>query len=109
MARDKVMAPAIRFAKEGFVLTQADADILAAATEAFAAEPNVAAIFLNGGKPWKAGERLVQKDLAATLGAIAAEGPDAFYKGPIADAVAAASAANGGILTKRDFVDYTVA
>jgi gamma-glutamyltranspeptidase/glutathione hydrolase len=108
MPREKVMAPAIRLAKEGFVLNQADADILAAATEAFAAEPNVASIFLNGGKPRRAGERLVQKELAATLGAIATEGPDAFYKGPIAEAVVAASVANGGILTMQDFADYTV-
>ena len=48
--------------------------------------------------------------MAATrmLRAIATDGPDAFYKGRIADAVVAASAANGGILTKRDFADYTV-
>jgi gamma-glutamyltranspeptidase/glutathione hydrolase len=109
MTRDKVMAPAIRLAEEGFVLTEGDADILAGATKAFAAEPNVAAIFLNDGKQWRAGERLVQKNLAATLRSIAKDGPDAFYKGPIADAVVAASAANGGILTKQDFADFTVA
>ena len=108
LTREKVMAPAIRLAEEGFVLAQGDVDILASATKAFATEPNVAAIFLNGGKPWEAGERLIQKQLAATLKAIAKDGPDAFYKGPIADAVAAASAANGGILTKQDFADYTV-
>ena len=109
MKRETVMAPAIRLADEGFVLTQGDADILAGATKAFLAEPNVAAIFLNNGRPWQTGERLVQKDLAATLKAIARDGPDAFYKGPIAEAVAAASAANGGILTTRDFATYTVA
>ena len=109
MTRDKVMAPAIRLAEEGFVLTQGDVDILASATKAFATEPNVADIFLHDGKPWQAGDRLVQKDLATTLKAIAKYGPDAFYKGPIADAVVAASAANGGILTKQDFADYTVA
>jgi gamma-glutamyltranspeptidase / glutathione hydrolase len=109
MPRERVMAPAIRLAEQGFVLTQGDADILVGTTETFAAEPNVAAIFLNDGKPWQAGERLIQKDLAATLRAIAKDGPEAFYKGPIADAVVAASAANGGILTKQDFADYTVA
>jgi gamma-glutamyltranspeptidase/glutathione hydrolase len=102
ITRDKVMAPAIQLAEEGFVLTQGDADILAGATKPFAAEPNVAAIFLNGGTPWQAGERLVQKDLAVTLRAIAKDGPDAFYKGSIADAVVAASAANGCMLTKQD-------
>ena len=108
MSRDKVMAPAIRLAEEGFVLTQGDADILAGSAKSFAAQPNVAAIFLNGGQGWKAGERFIQKDLAKTLALIARDGPDAFYKGPIADAVVAASAANGGILSKQDFGNYTV-
>ena len=108
MSRDAVMAPAIKLAEDGFVLTRSDADTLARATEDFAAQPNVGAIFLNDGKPWQAGDLFVQKDLAATLKAIAKDGPDAFYKGAIADAVVAASAANGGILTKQDFADYTV-
>jgi gamma-glutamyltranspeptidase/glutathione hydrolase len=108
MKREQVMAPAIRLAEEGFVLAQGDADILAGSTKTFAGQPNVAAIFLNNGKPWQAGERLIQKDLAATLKAIATGGPDAFYRGPVAAAVAAASAANGGILTEKDFADYTV-
>ena len=75
------MAPAISLAEEGFVLTQGDADILAGGTKAFAAEPNVAAIFLNGGKPWQAGERLVQKNLAATLRAIARDGTGRLLQG----------------------------
>lgn len=108
MSRAAVMAPAIRLAEEGFVLSQGDADILATSTKHFVAQPNVAAIFLNAGKPWKAGEVLVQKNLAATLKLVAENGPDAFYKGPIADAVVAASAAHGGVLAKKDFEDYTV-
>ena len=108
MSRDKVMAPAIRLAEEGFVLTQGDADILAGSAKSFAAQPNVAAIFLNGGQGWKAGVRFIQKDLAKTLALVARDGPDAFYKGPIAGAVVAASAANGGILSKQDFENYTV-
>jgi gamma-glutamyltranspeptidase/glutathione hydrolase len=53
------------------------------------------------------GDRLVQRDLAATLELIAQQGPDALYKGPVAAAVEAASRANGGILTARDFAGYT--
>lgn len=108
MPRERVMAAAIDLAENGFVLNQGDVDILVRATESFAAQPNVAAIFFNGGRPWQVGERLVQKDLAATLKAIAKDGPDAFYKGAIADAVVAASATNGGILSKKDFEDYTI-
>jgi gamma-glutamyltranspeptidase/glutathione hydrolase len=108
MQRAELMAPAIRLAEEGFVLRQGDVDILATATEAFAKQPNVAAIFLHDGKPWQVGERLVQRDLAATLRRISEAGPDAFYKGPVAESVAAASGANGGILTKEDLAAYEV-
>ncbi len=108
MARSAVMAPAIKLAEEGFMLSQGDADILARGAKDFAEQANVAAIFLRDGKPLGAGELLVQKDLAATLRAIAETGPDAFYRGNIAAKVAAASVANGGVLTKADFESYTV-
>ena len=108
MPRAVVMAPAIKLADEGFILNQVDADILAASTKQFVDQPNVAAIFLNAGQPWKAGEVFVQKNLAATLKLIAGQGPDAYYKGPIADAIVAASSAKGGVLSKKDFENYTV-
>jgi gamma-glutamyltranspeptidase/glutathione hydrolase len=108
MSREQVMAPAIRLAEEGFVLARGDTDILKTGAKAFAAEPNVAAIFLKDGKPYQPGDRLVQKELAASLQAIAKDGPGAFYKGPLADAIVAASAAHGGILAKEDFAQYTV-
>lgn len=109
LPRGTVMAPAIRLAEEGFTLTQGDVDILNGSAKGFAGLPNVAEIFLNGSKPWAAGDKLIQKNLAATLKLISEQGPDAFYKGSIADRVVAASAANGGILSKRDFESYTVA
>jgi gamma-glutamyltranspeptidase/glutathione hydrolase len=109
LPRETVMAPAIRLAAEGFVLTDGDAAIFAVAAEALAGQPNVAAIFLRDGKPLKTGDRLVQADLAASLTAIAKDGPDAFYKGAIAEAVVAASDQNGGILSKQDFAGYTIA
>ncbi|MGH6827566.1 MAG: gamma-glutamyltransferase [Rhizomicrobium sp.] len=108
MTRAQVMAPAIKLAQDGYVLQPGDARIYAFASKAFAAQPNVAAIFLNHGQPWNAGERLVQTDLAATLKEIAAQGPEVFYKGDIARRVVAASKANGGLLTMKDFADYTV-
>ncbi len=74
LPRDKVMAPAIRLAEEGFILTQGDADILNGSSKAFAEQPNIAEIFGNGGKPWMAGDRLIQAKLAATLKRIAADG-----------------------------------
>ncbi len=86
------MAPAIRLAAEGFVLDQGDVDILSRSAESFAAEPNVAAVFLKDGKTFSAGDRLVQANLAATLKSIAKDGPDAFYRGSIADRIVAPAA-----------------
>ena len=103
----KAMAPAIALAKNGYVLNDADARILGLRAKTFAEEPNAAAIFLNHGRPFKAGERLTQKELAATLEAIAKGGTDAFYKGAIAKKIVAASEKNGGILTMKDFAEYT--
>jgi len=108
MKRPQVMAAAIKLADQGYVLQEGDVRIYGFGTERFAKEPNVAWIFLNNGQPWKVGERLVQKQLAATLKEISAKGPDVFYKGDIAERVVAASKANGGLLTMKDFADYTV-
>jgi gamma-glutamyltranspeptidase/glutathione hydrolase len=108
LPRSTLMAAAIRLAQDGFILTPGDVDVLNAGTAEFRAQPNVAAIFLRRGEPYKSGERLVQKDLAATLRAISEGGPQVFYQGPIADAVVAASRANGGLLEKQDFAAYTV-
>jgi gamma-glutamyltranspeptidase/glutathione hydrolase len=106
MSRQQVMAPAIALAEQGFVLADPDARILAGDAEDFAKQPNAAAIFLNKGKPYAAGDRFAQPQLAATLKQIAAGGPDAFYNGPIAQAIVSASQANGGILSLQDFKLY---
>ena len=108
MSRQDVMAPAIALAEQGFVLADPDAQILAGGSKAFARQANAASIFLKDGKPYAAGERLTQPALAASLRLIAANGPDAFYKGPIAAAIVAASEANGGILSLADFSGYRV-
>jgi gamma-glutamyltranspeptidase/glutathione hydrolase len=108
LPRPILMAPSIRLAEEGFVLTRGDVDELEVGTAEFRAQPNVAAIFLHQGAPFKPGERLVQHDLAATLRAVSADGAAVFYHGAIAEAVAAASRANGGLLTAQDFAAYAV-
>jgi gamma-glutamyltranspeptidase/glutathione hydrolase len=106
--RATLIAPAISFAKRGFALDKGDVALLSLATADFNGDAPTAAIFLDGGKPFKAGERLVQKDLAQTLRLISQGGADAFYQGPIADAIAASSAAGKGIITKADLQQYQV-
>jgi gamma-glutamyltranspeptidase/glutathione hydrolase len=107
-SRASLIAPAISFAKRGFVLSGGDAALLASAMGDFRDDAPSAAIFLNRGKAFKAGDRLVQKDLARTLRLIAQSGPDAFYRGPIGHAIAASSAANKGIITEADLRQYSV-
>jgi gamma-glutamyltranspeptidase/glutathione hydrolase len=108
MSRAKLMAPAIELARRGFILRQGDADILNLAAPVLRRDPEAARIFVRRDRPWRAGDRLVQKDLARTLSRISKEGPRGFYAGPTAAAVAKASKEQGGILTVEDLAHYTV-
>ena len=109
LGRGAVMMPALALARDGFTLGEADAAIVAARADRLAKDPEAARIFLRpDGSPYRAGDRLVQPDLAKTLALIAEKGSDAFYHGPVAAAVAAASKTEGGILTAEDFAAYTV-
>jgi gamma-glutamyltranspeptidase / glutathione hydrolase len=107
-SRGALIAPAIAFAEHGFTLDEGDIALLATATGDFREDPASAAIFLRKGAPYKAGERLVQKDLARSLRLIAQRGPDAFYRGSIAHAIAASSAAGKGLITAADLAQYKV-
>ncbi|MCE9657969.1 MAG: gamma-glutamyltransferase [Burkholderiales bacterium] len=106
MKRAELIAPAIRLAEQGFVLEQGDADMFASAAGSLRADPATAAIFLNQGRPWAAGERLVQRDLAATLRQVAEAGAAGFYAGPVAAAIVASSRAGKGLITQADLDQY---
>lgn len=109
LPREKVMAPAIRLAREGFVLTRGDTDIIDAGATLLRKDPEAARIYFRpDGSALQPGDRLVQKDLADTLEAIAKGGPDAFYKGETARKIETAMKAGGGIMTAQDLADYTV-
>ncbi|SUC34555.1 Gamma-glutamyltranspeptidase precursor [Providencia rustigianii] len=109
MDRQQAMKPAIKLARDGFILTRADTDVLDTTTERFKQDPEVARIFLKpDGSAYQPGDRLVQTDLANTLEKIANNGPVAFYEGEIPKIVEEASKKNGGILTAQDFAHYTI-
>jgi gamma-glutamyltranspeptidase/glutathione hydrolase len=109
LTRAQVLAPAIKLAREGYILNRADTDIIDTTVAWFKKDPEAARIFLRrDGTPLQPGDRLVQKDLANTLEAIAKRGPDAFYKGAIPAAVEKAAKAGGGIITAADFAAYHV-
>jgi gamma-glutamyltranspeptidase/glutathione hydrolase len=107
LPRATLIAPAIKLAEEGFIVSRGDVDVLAEGTKEFRDQANVAAVFLKNGEAFVPGDRLIQKDLAATLRAISDGGTDAFYHGAIPAAVSAASLAHGGLLTVEDFAAYT--
>src|SRR3989442_8538606 len=70
--------------------------------------PAARAIYTHSGRLYEIGEVMVQADLALTLERLAHGGLDLFYKGEVADAMAADFAANGGFITKEDLVSYQV-
>ena len=114
LAWKDVVTPAVTLASKGFKLSKSLANGLNSevlGTERgpgrMAAFPaSVAAYGKPGGGEWKEGDTIVLGDLGKTLTAIATDGPDAFYKGWIADRIAEDMAAHGGLITKDDLANY---
>lgn len=103
-----LIQPAIDLACHGFILSKSDANLLKSKSSYFISQPNVAAIFLKDGKLYQAGDRLVQKQLSQTLKLIAQQGSNAFYRGKIADEIVKASKRHGGLIQKKDLINYHV-
>jgi gamma-glutamyltranspeptidase/glutathione hydrolase len=105
----KIMAPAIALAQKGFLVSEDQAKGFANFKHPFQKFPATAKTFLHSdGSSYKEGERLIQKDLAATLKLIATKGEEAFYRGKIADLLVADMERNGGLITHQDLLDYRV-
>jgi gamma-glutamyltranspeptidase / glutathione hydrolase len=103
---ERVMAPAIKLAEEGFALAAEDARDLQE-DKPLSQFPESRRIFQRDGNFYKAGEVLKQPDLARTLKRIASN-PDDFYHGPLARELAAAMQKGGGLITAKDLGDYEV-
>ncbi len=97
---ERVLAPAIRLADEGFALTEASARTIGSAYASF--PPHARAIYGTDGRALRAGERLVQKDLARSLRLIGSQGATALYNGPLGEAVDRAMREAGGFLSIKD-------
>ncbi len=104
----EVMAPAIRLARDGFVVSPLLARTIASSRAKLLAEPEAAALLMPGGEPLRPGDRLVQRTLAATLEAIRDGGAAAFYTGGIAERLAADVRQQGGLITVGDMTRYPV-
>jgi gamma-glutamyltranspeptidase/glutathione hydrolase len=103
----QLLAPAIAFARDGIAVQTDVADLLPNEHSRLAHWPSSRKIFLKAdGAPLAAGDKLVQADLAATLEAIAQDGPQAFYQGATANKIAAAVEAAGGVMAAADLAQY---
>ena len=119
----ELVLPAVRLAREGFAISGELAEALNNQLRPATVEPrggtrrafhgrladfpeSVAAYQRPDGQPWKAGDRLVQPDLAATLERIADGGPDEFYRGKTAELIAAYMAGHDGFITREDLAGY---
>jgi gamma-glutamyltranspeptidase/glutathione hydrolase len=103
----RALAPAIRYARDGFAVSEIVAAQWEAVASRLAADPESARVLLPRGRAPKAGEIFRNPDLAATLEQIAAAGAAAVYGGPIGVAIARHVEARGGFLTSADFATHT--
>ena len=103
---DSVIAPAIRLAREGFVVDEYRSESIQSDSARLAMFPASAASFLPGGRAPAPGSKLVQPDLATTLEAIRREGASGFYQGRVADLIVAEMERGGGLISHEDLARY---
>ena len=101
----RVMQPALRLARDGFVLSTEEAEELH--DKVLAPFPESKRIFQRDGNYYQPGEFFRQPELARTLQRIA-ENPDSFYHGDLAKEIAKAIRKEGGLITERDLANYEV-
>ena len=104
----KSLAPAIRYAKEGFEVGMHYRLLAGFRLKALLASEAAAETFLASGKVVLPGFKLVQKDLAETLKAIAEQGRAGFYAGDVAAKLLKGVNESGGIWTQQDLDEYKV-
>jgi gamma-glutamyltranspeptidase / glutathione hydrolase len=103
----ELIKPAIALAADGTEVADDIADTIEAARRRLSRWPSSASLLSRAdGTPLRAGDALIQKDLAATLAAIAEQGPRGFYQGPVAEKLVKAIGGAGGIMTLDDLKSY---
>ena len=100
--------PAIYLAERGFKISYYEANILNVYKSFFAKNKAASKIFIkDNGKPWKKGDKLIQKDLAKTLKRIARYGRDGFYSGNVAEMIVKEMQRGNGLITLQDLENYS--
>ena len=108
MSRQQVIQPAIEHARQGLQVSEVFANMIVDNYDVIQAFPASEEIYLTDGFPKQVGELVVNTDLANTLQLIADQGRDAFYHGPVAQAIVEAVQADGGLITLQDLAGYEV-
>ncbi len=101
----ELIEPAIYLADKGFQITEREAQLLNQERHRFIRHNRLTPVFVKA-EPWEAGDWLIQKDLAVTLGRIADKGRDGFYEGPVAALTIQEVQKQGGIMTLDDLRQY---
>ena len=104
----ELLAPAIRLAEEGFPVSTKYHTLIGYRAEVMQRWPETAAIFMPGGEVPELGEIIRNRDLAATLRALAERGADGFYRGEVARRLVEGVREAGGVWTLEDFAAYQV-
>jgi gamma-glutamyltranspeptidase/glutathione hydrolase len=102
----KLVQPAIDIAEKGFVITEREANGLNGSKERFTKHSTRPSAFVKEGR-WKAGDTLVQKELAATLRRMQKNGAAGFYDGETAKLIVEEMERGGGIIGLADLKSYT--
>lgn len=105
---EKIIQPAIDLAEKGFAITEQEASLLNAHKANFQKHNQTATVFVKD-IPWKAGDLLVQKELAETLKLIQKSGAKGFYEGKTAELLVSEMKRGKGIITAEDLKNYKVA
>ena len=103
---DSVIAPAIRLARDGFVVDEYRSESIRGDSARLSSFPASLATFLPGGRPPAPGSRLIQPELAATLEAIGRDGAAGFYQGIVAELIVGEMERGGGLISHADLAGY---
>jgi gamma-glutamyltranspeptidase/glutathione hydrolase len=103
---EQILAPAIKYAREGFPVTELIGYYLTLASERFKDYPNFADTYMPKGEPLKKGDIFKNPYLGDTYERIARGGKEAFYKGEIAKTIASFIQSQGGLLTEEDLANH---
>ena len=103
----QLLAPAIKLADKGYILSKRRADFYNYYKNIFLQNTAAAKIFIRrDGRPWEQGDLFVQKDLAKTLKRISKSGIDGFYKGITAKLIVKEMERGNGLISEHDLRQY---